>query len=476
MRQLWWFNIGTNTQDGDLNFICSLTNSTSLQLLAMEINNFGGHIPKCIGNLSMTLRFLAMQHNFILGSLPNGIGNLINLEMLYLGANHILENIPSSIANLNKLREMDFAQNELSGQIPQSLANLSMLTKLVLCSNHFQGSIPSSLGKLENLLALDLCDNNLSGSIPPQVIGLSSLSIYLGLCINNLIGTIPNEVGNLKNHGELCLDNNKLSGEIPCSISKCISMELLYLQDNFFEGPLPSTLSYLRGIQVMNFFNNRLSGQIPEFLGSLKLSNLSLSNNNFEGALPTQGVFKSIDSTSVVGNKKLCGGLSEFQLPKCNFTLSHVTRRSRTSNIVIICIVSALAAVTCILFLLYFIWNRHSKKATTSSFLEDELLKVSYHSLLKATNGFSCTNLVGAGTFGTIYKGLLNETQTIVAIKILNLNQHGAFKSFIAECEVLKKIHHRNLVKVLTACSGIDFSGNDFKALVYEYMGGWEPR
>ncbi|XP_061997001.1 probable LRR receptor-like serine/threonine-protein kinase At3g47570 [Rosa rugosa] len=46
----------------------------------------------------------------------------------------------------------------------------------------------------------------------------------------------------------------------------------------------------------------------------------------------------------------------------------------------------------------------------------------------------------------------------------------GAAKSFMAECEALRNIRHRNLVKILTACSSIDFGGNDFKALVYEFM------
>ncbi|VVB04534.1 unnamed protein product [Arabis nemorensis] len=43
-------------------------------------------------------------------------------------------------------------------------------------------------------------------------------------------------------------------------------------------------------------------------------------------------------------------------------------------------------------------------------------------------------------------------------------------KSFMAECESLKDIRHRNLVKLLTACSSIDFQGNDFRALIYEFM------
>ncbi|KAJ4723379.1 putative Receptor-kinase [Melia azedarach] len=40
----------------------------------------------------------------------------------------------------------------------------------------------------------------------------------------------------------------------------------------------------------------------------------------------------------------------------------------------------------------------------------------------------------------------------------------------MAECKALRNIRHRNLVKIITSCSSIDFQGNDFKALVYEYM------
>jgi LRR receptor-like serine/threonine-protein kinase FLS2 len=53
----------------------------------------------------------------------------------------------------------------------------------------------------------------------------------------------------------------------------------------------------------------------------------------------------------------------------------------------------------------------------------------------------------------------------IVAIKVFNLEVEGAFKSFDTECEVLRNIRHRNLVKIITTCSNIDF-----KAFVLEYM------
>ena len=55
-------------------------------------------------------------------------------------------------------------------------------------------------------------------------------------------------------------------------------------------------------------------------------------------------------------------------------------------------------------------------------------------------------------------------------MKVLNLQQKGASKSFMSECKALRRIRHRNLIKTLSACSRLDFKGNDFKALVFELM------
>jgi len=57
-----------------------------------------------------------------------------------------------------------------------------------------------------------------------------------------------------------------------------------------------------------------------------------------------------------------------------------------------------------------------------------------------------------------------------VAIKVFDIGMRCADKSFISECEVLSRIHHRNLLPILTACSTIDNNGNDFKALIYVFM------
>jgi serine/threonine protein kinase len=57
-----------------------------------------------------------------------------------------------------------------------------------------------------------------------------------------------------------------------------------------------------------------------------------------------------------------------------------------------------------------------------------------------------------------------------VAVKVFDLEMHGAEKSFLKECEALRNIQHRNLLPIITACSTVDNTGNVFKALVYEFM------
>ncbi|XP_074279800.1 putative LRR receptor-like serine/threonine-protein kinase At3g47570 [Silene latifolia] len=95
-------------------------------------------------------------------------------------------------------------------------------------------------------------------------------------------------------------------------------------------------------------------------------------------------------------------------------------------------------------------------------------MKVSYDMLLKATASFSSENLLGMGSFGSVFKGILDGNT--VAVKVLNLQRHGASKSFMVECNALRNVRHRNLIGIITACSSIDFQRNDFRALVYEFM------
>ncbi|XP_058109179.1 probable LRR receptor-like serine/threonine-protein kinase At3g47570 [Magnolia sinica] len=130
-------------------------------------------------------------------------------------------------------------------------------------------------------------------------------------------------------------------------------------------------------------------------------------------------------------------------------------------------------AVCLISLLLCFALLRRRKsrqKHLHTSCSEDRYKNVSYGELLKVEDGFSSHNLIGVGSYGSVYKGYFVSDGQIVVVKVLNLQRQGASRSFLAECEALRNVRHRNLVNILASCSSIDFKGNDFKALVFKYM------
>ncbi|KAF7012576.1 hypothetical protein CFC21_026753 [Triticum aestivum] len=94
--------------------------------------------------------------------------------------------------------------------------------------------------------------------------------------------------------------------------------------------------------------------------------------------------------------------------------------------------------------------------------------KVSYNDLARATQGLSTSNLIGGGRYSYVYQGKLVEDD--IDVEVFNLETRGAQKSFIAECNALRNVRHRNLVPILTVCSSIDCNGAEGGALVYEFM------
>ncbi|RWR78775.1 LRR.XII-like protein [Cinnamomum micranthum f. kanehirae] len=456
----------------DLKFVDSLMNCSYLQRFGFQENHFSGPFPNSIANFSTQLDWLAIGRNQLSGSIPAGIENLVNLRSLYLNNNHLTGEIPIAFGKLRNLQKLALSGNGFSGEIPSSIGNLTELIHLLLDENNLEGSIPSSLGNCLKLNLLNISQNKLSGTIPKQVVSISSMSISLNLARNLLTGFLPLEVGSLKHLREIDVSENKLTGEIPQELGECKSLVLLRLQSNFFNGTIPSSLSNLRVVEVLDLSRNNLTGRIPKFLGSLPfLKNLNLSLNNFDGELPDTGVFGNASAVSVTGNSKLCGGILELQLPEC--IIPAPKREKKTFSLAVF--IPAIAIAVCLVFspclcaVLYGRRNSRMKLSSTSS-MEGQYTSLSYSDLRKATDEFSSSNLIGLGSYGSVYRGTFALDNTTVAVKVLNLQRQGASKSFIAECEALKYVRHRNLVKVLASCSSIDFKGNDFKALVYEFM------
>uniref|UniRef100_A0A2N9HN18 non-specific serine/threonine protein kinase n=1 Tax=Fagus sylvatica TaxID=28930 RepID=A0A2N9HN18_FAGSY len=446
LLDLQWLGVGQNNlgsnNSKDLDFLTSLKNCTKLEILEFSSNNFGGSLPNSIRNLSMQLSKLYLNDNQLSGIIPTAFENFINLTILNMANNLFTGSIPAYFMKFQKLGGLFLGGNRLSGHIPSSIGDLTQLVVLYLSRNNLEGSIPSSLGNCKYLQSLEISTNNLGGVIPishfPQILVLS-------LAQNSLNGTLPVEVGNLKNIFYLDVSENNLSGEIPRTISDCLTLENLYLQGNSFQGTLPPSWASLRGLQYLDLSRNNLSGTIPKDLQNLSLLYLNLSFNNLEGEVPTEGVFRNASGISVTGNKKLCGGILELQLQACDIKVKK-RGKSHALKLTVIIVCGILCFLLSSLFLVLY-WRRKSKKKSSSTLSNTELIS----KYIKETE-------------------IVDQEEMIIAVKVLNLQQKGASKSFIAECNVLRNIRHRNLVKTLTCCASIDYKGNEFKAIVFEFM------
>ncbi|XLT56083.1 hypothetical protein HN873_048687 [Arachis hypogaea] len=369
------------------------------------------------------------------------------------------------------MQSLTMNNNKFSGEIPAIIGDLRQLSELDLAYNMLNGNIPSAIGNCTRLQILDVSSNNLSGIIPSQVFEIPSLSILLNISHNSLNGTLPSEVGLLKSIIALDVSENHLSNKIPEAIGECESLEYLYLQGNSFHGIIPPSLASLKGLQELDISRNQLSGTIPQELQNISvLVYFNASFNMLEGEVPMNGVFRNATEVSLSGNGKLCGGISSLRLPPCP---SKATKKRKHHGFKIWMIVIITSSVVFLLLLssiLALVSRRRRQRKASVDSTNEKVPRVSYQNLYNATNGFSTENLIGSGGYGSVYKAILDSAEEVVAIKVLNLQLKGAHKSFTAECNALRNIRHRNLVKIVTCCSSVDYKGNHFKALVYEYI------
>ncbi|KAF8694614.1 hypothetical protein HU200_038143 [Digitaria exilis] len=346
----------------------------------------------------------------------------------------------------------------LSGLISPFLGNLSFLKELDLHGNQLVGKIPPELGHLGGLQVLNVSLNYLQGSIPVTLQVCAKLT-SLDLSNNYLQGEIPSEMGTLKKLVFLNLEKNGLSGEIPQSLAGCFPSEIwlcttidYLLDNNFFDGIVPPEVGRLGALDWLQLNSNSLKAKEPkdwDFLSALtncsQLQALQFSNNKFGGFLPRSLSNLSASLTTLI----LDGNTISGSIPED-------------------------IALFILLMLLKLLICRRKRKINTSTNSMQGYPMISYSQLVSATNGFSAINFLGSGSFGAVYKGELSgeevESTKLIAVKVLKLQTPKAHKSFTTECEALRNTRHRNLVKIITICSGIDSTWDDFKAIVYDFM------
>ncbi|KAM3394281.1 receptor kinase-like protein Xa21 [Capsicum galapagoense] len=461
-----------------------MTRFRRLNFLDLSVNSVSGKVTSLFGFLHK-IQVLNLRNNSFTGSIPSSFCNMSTLETLNMNFNSILGQIPKVIGKLIKLRVLKLGGNKLIGFIPLSLSNASRLDTLEISYTSLQGNILEGIGNLHNMKVLSIQANQLTGCIPSTIFNISRIEIIV-FTGNSLSGSLPSGLCNglliLKG---FYLSTNKLRGHIPTSLSSCSQLQILSLSENEFDGPIHSEIGRLSNLQILYLETNHFTdlgfelnpagfelfavvefkvektskvpwlpvisrphviasmtilkicndtlkfmvGSLPPEIGNLKATTLiDLSMNQFPNRIPREiGGLQNLENLSLRHNKL------QGAIPDSISTMVGLEFLDLSHNNI----------------------SRIIRKSL------EKLQNLKYFNV--SFNKFE-SNLIGSGSFGSVYKGVL-RSGTAIAVEVFNLLLDAAFKSFDTECEVLRSLRHRNLIKVITSCSNLNF-----KALVLEYM------
>ncbi|XP_028117411.1 putative receptor-like protein kinase At3g47110 [Camellia sinensis] len=221
-----------------------------------------------------------------------------------------------------------------------------------------------------------------------------------------------------------------------------------------------SSLPNATNLNILALGSNNFGGVFPESIGNLStnLGSLILENNKIGGSIPTEMAnsvnFQALDMT----NNHFIGNKFNGKIPLSSKNLTPLAYLYLGGNNLHGNIPPSLGK--CPLVDLALDGNN------LSGTIPKQVLTLS-----TSLNLYLLDNHL-VGSIQLEIGNLINLEQLDVSRNMLSgkIPSTLASKSFVAKCDTLGRIRHRNLVKVFTACSSVDYNGTDFKALVYEFM------
>nr|DAD26496.1 TPA_asm: hypothetical protein HUJ06_027964 [Nelumbo nucifera] len=127
-------------------------------------------------------------------------------------------------------------------------------------------------------------------------------------------------------------------------------------------------------------------------------------------------------------------------------------KKKNTAMTIGVSVSATLVMIAAISIAVYLIWKIRNADVIEEWEFSVGPHRFSYKELKLATKGFRDKELLGFGGFGKVYKGILPNSKTQVAVKRISNESRQGLREFVSEISSIGRLRHKNLVQLQGWC------------------------